>query len=386
MRVLPYMDDFLVLTDSFEDGLLRRDRVRRVLNRLGLQRNEKKGQWEPVQVIEHLGLEYGVYENFTAERWRFSTSVLRNVERSSVRRCGLADVRLAGGDQLGEPPWALQNEVAHKLQEEGAAATVVAPYWPVFWEDDDKFYPGVVKSFNEDGATHEVYDDGDKESLNLSEEKCNILLSEGVYEQNMERGGDYKENKRGGDTPNFFARSLCGRWRDELGQSDYTDLAILMQQRSLLDSTLSNYGPKAERFVQFRVRQDRQWLPATEATVLVYLASLLETGNIKSALLQPYLSAINNYHEDLGLTGPAKGRAVTRAVKGMATIQAEVAVHEENIVTQRTWLPARHVRRVHEAALRLSLRLVSAIAVQHYIDPTAVRDVDMDYYFAWLTC
>ncbi|KAK3258667.1 hypothetical protein CYMTET_32297 [Cymbomonas tetramitiformis] len=103
------------------------------------------------------------------------------------------------------------------------------------------------------------------------------------------------------------------------------------------------------------ILKQRQWLPASEATVLLYLASLLETGNIKSTSLQPYLSAINNYHEDLGLTGPAKGRAVTRAVKGMATIQAERAVHEENIVTQRTWLPAKHVRRVHGAAcLQLS--------------------------------
>eukprot|EP00854_Cymbomonas_tetramitiformis_P014425 gene14425-biopygen14882 len=147
MRVLPYMDNFLVLTDSFEDGLLQQDQVRRVLNRLGLQRNEKKGRWEPVQVIEHLA--------------------------------------------------------------------------------------------------HVVYDDGDEETLNLSEEKVNILLREDVYEQNTERGGDNKENKRGGDKQNFLVSSLCRRWRDELGQSDFNDLAILMQRRSLLDSTLINYGPKA---------------------------------------------------------------------------------------------------------------------------------------------
>ncbi|KAK3276403.1 hypothetical protein CYMTET_15514 [Cymbomonas tetramitiformis] len=225
----------------------------------------------------------------------------------------------------------------------------------VFWVDDDKFYPGSVKSFHEDGTAHVVYDDGDEETLNLSEEKFNILHSAGVYEQNgetaevlnenMERGGDDKENKRGGDAQNFFTRSLCGRWRGELGQSDFTDLAIQMQRRSLLESTPSNYGPKAECFVQFCQHQQRQWLPASEAIVLLYLASLLEAGNIKSSSLQPYLSAINNYHDDLGLTGPAKGRAVTRAVKGMAKIQAEAAVMEETIETQRTWLPAKHVRR-----------------------------------------
>ncbi|KAK3279255.1 hypothetical protein CYMTET_12848 [Cymbomonas tetramitiformis] len=48
-----------------------------------------------------------------------------------------------------------------------------------FWEDDDKFYPGMVKSFNEDDAAHMVYDDGDEETLNLSQEKFNILHSEG---------------------------------------------------------------------------------------------------------------------------------------------------------------------------------------------------------------
>ncbi|KAK3271749.1 hypothetical protein CYMTET_19922 [Cymbomonas tetramitiformis] len=57
MRVLPYMDDFLVLVDSQREGFLRREKVQLVLHRLGLRRNEKKGQWEPTQVVEHLGLE-----------------------------------------------------------------------------------------------------------------------------------------------------------------------------------------------------------------------------------------------------------------------------------------------------------------------------------------
>ncbi|KAK3233100.1 hypothetical protein CYMTET_56585 [Cymbomonas tetramitiformis] len=35
-----------------------------------------------------------------------------------------------GENNWVNPPWALLDEVAHKLREEGAAATVVAPYWP----------------------------------------------------------------------------------------------------------------------------------------------------------------------------------------------------------------------------------------------------------------
>ncbi|KAK3288430.1 hypothetical protein CYMTET_4087 [Cymbomonas tetramitiformis] len=602
MRVLPYMDDFLVLVDSQRDGFLRREKVQLVLHRLGLRRNEKKGHWEPTQVVEHLGLEVdlklgqfrvterrvhkihtkakeilcdaarnrrwiparrlasftglcqsvylavpaarlylrelyfvlaekrswgakvkelacssgglrmvvqaacdeqveraqdleipdesedemrcwhithleleAVYKTVQAFLQELEGKVVRlycdnqavvamlshftsrnpdlmrrmrrlwllldlhdielqaryirseaNVWADNLSRCeDLDDWRLnrdwfvwankqwgpytvdrfaseisaqlpryyaawkdpkcEGVDSLtydwrGEnnwvnPPWALLDEVAHKLREEGAAATVVAPYWPgqswfrelealatevvimprrrdlftpsrlggsellgpskwdavmffiearpkvtvgtkieVFWEDDDCFYPGVVKEFNEDGKAHVLYDDGDEETLDLSEENFKIINSTDETTdadgENTERssGGNYEEYKRGGAVQNFLTRSLCERWR------------------------------------------------ASEATVLLYIASLLEDGNIQSVSLQPYLSAINNYHEDLGHPGPAKGRSVTRAVKGMATIQAELAVQEQNIETQRTWLPAAHVRRVHEAALKLNPR------------------------------
>ncbi|KAK3243683.1 hypothetical protein CYMTET_46679 [Cymbomonas tetramitiformis] len=250
-----------------------------------------------------------------------------------------------GENNWVNPPWALLDEVAHKLREEGAAATVVAPYWPgqswfrelealatevVFWKDDDCFYPGVVKEFNEDGKAHVLYDDGDEETLDLSKENFKIINSSGVSEltdeaadadgENIDCGGDYEENKRGSAVENFLTHSLCERWRSELGQSRLTELAVKMQRKALLDTTIGNYGPKARRFILFCEQHQRLWLPASEATVLLYIASVLKGGGIKSASLQPYLSAINNYHEDLRFPGPAKGRVVTRAVKGMATI------------------------------------------------------------------
>ncbi|KAK3287948.1 hypothetical protein CYMTET_4556 [Cymbomonas tetramitiformis] len=193
-----------------------------------------------------------------------------------------------------------------------------------------------------------VNDSGVSELTNEAEDK---------NDENGKIGGDIKKNKRGGAVKNFLAQSLCERWKGELGQSRLTNLAVEMQKKALLDSTLDNYGPKAERFIQFCVNNQRPWLPATEATILLYIASMLNDGGVKATSLQPYLSAINNYHEDLRFPGPAKGRAVTRAVKGMATIQTELTMlDEENIETQRTWLPARHVRRVHEAALALTPR------------------------------
>ncbi|KAK3251522.1 hypothetical protein CYMTET_39141 [Cymbomonas tetramitiformis] len=41
--------------------------------------------------------------------------------------------------------------------------------------------------------------------------------------------------------------------------------------------------------------------------------------------MQPYLPAINNYHEDMGFPGPSKGGAVSRAVKGMSRLQVQAA-------------------------------------------------------------
>ena len=56
LRVLPYMDDFLVLTSSYAEALQARSYVQAVLDVLGLRRHPGKGEWEPVQTLKHLGL------------------------------------------------------------------------------------------------------------------------------------------------------------------------------------------------------------------------------------------------------------------------------------------------------------------------------------------
>jgi hypothetical protein len=57
LRVLPYMDDFLVLTKSYKEALRARKRVQQILDFLGLKRNPKKAVWDPTQRLVHLGLE-----------------------------------------------------------------------------------------------------------------------------------------------------------------------------------------------------------------------------------------------------------------------------------------------------------------------------------------
>lgn len=56
MRLLPYVDDFLVVAASQTEALQCRERVTETLQFLGLARHEDKGWWHPTQQLEHLGL------------------------------------------------------------------------------------------------------------------------------------------------------------------------------------------------------------------------------------------------------------------------------------------------------------------------------------------
>ncbi|KAK3264726.1 hypothetical protein CYMTET_26548, partial [Cymbomonas tetramitiformis] len=89
--------------------------------------------------------------------------------------------------------------------------------------------------------------------------------------------------------------ALQERWRRELDDSSLTELAVQMQGATLGDKTVGNYRPKARALMAFCEEE------------------------------QPYLSAINNYHEDMGFPGPAKGRAVSGTVKGMSRLQVQAA-------------------------------------------------------------
>ncbi|KAK3236515.1 hypothetical protein CYMTET_53350 [Cymbomonas tetramitiformis] len=87
---------------------------------------------------------------------------------------------------------------------------------------------------------------------------------------------------------------------------------------------------------------DEEWLTVAEDRTC-------PGGGIRASSQQTYLSAINNFHEDRGFEGPAKGRSVTRAVKEMTAMQTAAAEAAGETETERTWLPAKYARTVHEA-------------------------------------
>lgn len=62
LRVLPYVDDFLVMAATRAEALRCRRRVTEVLDNLGIARHPEKAVWEPTQRLEHLGLDVDARE------------------------------------------------------------------------------------------------------------------------------------------------------------------------------------------------------------------------------------------------------------------------------------------------------------------------------------
>ncbi|KAK3271762.1 hypothetical protein CYMTET_19907 [Cymbomonas tetramitiformis] len=161
------------------------------------------------------------------------------------------------------------------------------------------------------GRTRTVYEHGDEGNLKMSKEK-------------------YEAVPAGVQPLSSWDAALQEHWRGELGDSYLTDLAVQMRSAALGSKTVDNYRPKAQAFMQFCV-----------ALRVVRGCRLREPRN--------------KHHEDMGYSGPAKGWSVSRAVKGMSSLQVQAADDPGEEQMLRTWLPARHVSVVHAHGMGLHL-------------------------------
>jgi len=97
------------------------------------------------------------------------------------------------------------------------------------------------------------------------------------------------------------------------------------------DGTVDAYHRHWQRFSEWCALNGLQPLPATPLMVAAYIGWLAERGTIAASSLQPYLSAINAMHADLGMPKPALGHLIQRARAGMRRGQALVQTRDVRI-------------------------------------------------------
>ena len=89
-RVLPYLDDFLLLSSSPAEAEEAKTRASSLLASLGLERNPDKGVWTPTQNLVHLGIQVnlgtGVFQVPT-EKWATMKSTAVSLIKEAKAHC-----------------------------------------------------------------------------------------------------------------------------------------------------------------------------------------------------------------------------------------------------------------------------------------------------------
>lgn len=97
IKILPFVDDFLVVCSDKEQALQQRAFIEDLLQRLGLSRALDKAQWEPVQTLQHLGLIVDTrLGQFRAPQAKLSTlsELSKKILRLSAQQARWVPVRL----------------------------------------------------------------------------------------------------------------------------------------------------------------------------------------------------------------------------------------------------------------------------------------------------
>ena len=121
-----------------------------------------------------------------------------------------------------------------------------------------------------------------------------------------------------------------------LGGIRGSSTAIRLLQSGLATSTATSYGHLFAAFAHYCDEEGVSALPASTATVILYVGHLAELGTWAASSMQPIFSAINDAHRSLELPPPALDSFFLKRVRsGLGRLQAESSTTDS-----RTPLPA----------------------------------------------
>ncbi|KAK3262005.1 hypothetical protein CYMTET_29119 [Cymbomonas tetramitiformis] len=242
----------------------------RVLNRLRLRHNVKKGQWELAPIVEHLGLKEA--RGFWGEDLRHL-----HITHLDLNEANKWADRLSRDTDVND--WKLNWHWFDWAQVEWGEHTV------------DRFASEISAQLPRLGGYEllgpsagwdaimfqipartvaDILGDTTSRTTTARRQDCLLLSEELTRSMERQRADDERAGQRGADEcVEINRRSLREHWR-------------------------------GEAFQEFSVAEGREWLPAMEETMRLKIAALTEKGDIQATSMQPHLSAINNYHEDMG--------------------------------------------------------------------------------------
>ena len=215
---------------------------------------------------------------------------------------------------------------------------------PVDGEQLPRYFPGQVTSVDrttDPHTYHVLYDAGDSEPLDLTEETYRILPAE-------------VSTKPEGKTP-FWLGNLRHRWQQELSEvpPEEANEIIETMSRSLADGSRQTYSSTQNQFIKFCMQHSLSAIPATTVTVLRFLNSVHLRGTVQAGSLQPYLSGINKLHVEAGYDPPALGTDIVDFKKGMGRRQTESGDFQDSANRLRVYLPAEVALRVRNRAFEI---------------------------------
>ena len=221
---------------------------------------------------------------------------------------------------------------------------------PVEGEQLPRYFPGKVTAVDRTSAPHMyhvLYDAGDSEPLDLTEETYRILPAE-------------VSTKPEGKTP-FWLENLRHRWQQELAEVPPEEANDIIEtlSRSLADTSRTTYSSTQNQFIRFCMQHSLTAIPATTITVLRFLNSVHHRGTVQAGSLQPYLSGINKLHVEAGYDPPALGGHIVDFRKGMGRRQTESGDFQESADRLRVYLPAEVALQVRNRADEILVKVAS---------------------------